>query len=1145
MFFEIIDKLRSLAPAQSLGWLVSWLGTVPGARRRLLGLGSQHGLRDIHKRRPFKRIDLPDEIIWTALILQQRSSALNRFNEISGNISNSVLNGNNTQALEHLDEMDRSLGFSLWSIETRLALLQIAHGQTEQRRHSEEIIEIAGRSFAAFVAHHVSRRNQDDVRLHRFCSRFRRQMQSWDLTEDLRDYISYRVMGEAPSAHDSLGHLLRHDQTSSTIDLYETFLFVIRRSISLFRSQSGPSTMSSALAYSLDIIRDIKDSRTAKMRMLLHIAHPADAKHPPTDRATSESYWAGTYDQTDALARAAILRSTADTSALIYAARSRALLGQVQNIETPPSDALLSQLAMVFGRTDSSERAHAELTRFCLNFRCLPSAPAIQAAVEIEVRRTIGSEQELRETKLLTSGVLDPLDAHGLAADTRAAVLHAATEAGATDDQVEFARLLSGEVSPSDASHLAARLAPERRAALFAESHLARGEHDEALVYARELLQSTNPALRAEGGRLEVESRLHQGDIEAAMDRIASLCVTNDSMRFALPLHRLYFNRRFKTFKPFLANLSTLITFDLRYRQTEHMDDRTHLRWACDEFFVKRGYVRPSDIAADVSLFPKDQLVYFLRRICVPSILEACRSLPTSRSTEEERLNLCSLLVDLDPLNAEVYHEEITTLAAKLLVEEGVRLVDKSRIYVDTAGLTRWAERELRSTYELYLTRRTVSKQSSEKEFEALVRDHILAKKPLPEHYLRLPSEESDALLIELVETLRREFLLNPEHGLNSFLSMRIRHGSLVNALRGPLEEHLLAATHDATTDKYFPNEQRVAQLGDLDERSKHDTIDMLCSLSEEYDGLINEKIKPCIQIQTAEHKDALIGRPLPPVLLHAIRHDTSYLSDFNAFLELCFQLFRTRLTEELREAQEVIRGIYSVNADNIFQMTFEQIDRLPQVVSVAQLRDSVLKAKSDAYGALTKVLGWLKIEDIRSVDNSYTLSQVLDVAVESANRTLRGFHPVVCKTVDGETRMGSSVLGEISDIVFIAWDNAFKHSQLVSPKMDIHLQHDSDNMLRLRIESEVPPHVRTSASDHVLSEIRQSILDSAYIDHVPQERRSGLRKLKWILSSHAHHEYEFGFTAAGRFFIQLGLSLVFLEAAERSEILPAVSRTT
>src|SRR5262249_47735305 len=154
--------------------------------------------------------------------------------------------------------------------------------------------------------------------------------------------------------------------------------------------------------------------------------------------------------------------------------------------------------------------------------------------------------------------------------------------------------------------------------------------------------------------------------------------------------------------------------------------------------------------------FPKAELIYFLDQICVSSVLDMLPVFKSSQELDEERATICAALVQLDPKNADKYQDEILQLTHRKVVESGLKLVDSSRIYVDTDGITRWARRELEESFFRYKSLVEAGVGVGET-IEELFKK--LFKKDSLDDYLILPSSEADELLIHFVFDLQDRFL--------------------------------------------------------------------------------------------------------------------------------------------------------------------------------------------------------------------------------------------------------------------------------------------------------------------------------------------------------------------------------------------------
>ena len=218
-------------------------------------------------------------------------------------------------------------------------------------------------------------------------------------------------------------------------------------------------------------------------------------------------------------------------------------------------------------------------------------------------------------------------------------------------------------------------------------------------------------------------------------------------------------------------------------------EHETNRRIAYDEFLIANGVERPSNLIVDK--FPRKKLIYFLANVCIPEIMDiSFYAFPTSRSLDEERINVCLLLSQIDPENSEIYNDEIKNLTKILSIEDGLRDVDRSRVHVNIDAIASWAHTELGEQYQRYkdLLRVGVGFSSTD-DFDSAVRQFNEGDENAAQDYLDYPDDEGDHLLLEMVGVLETEYLTNPNHGLDAYLSMRVRHGSLAGRLRGPLED--------------------------------------------------------------------------------------------------------------------------------------------------------------------------------------------------------------------------------------------------------------------------------------------------------------------------------------------------------------------
>jgi hypothetical protein len=192
---------------------------------------------------------------------------------------------------------------------------------------------------------------------------------------------------------------------------------------------------------------------------------------------------------------------------------------------------------------------------------------------------------------------------------------------------------------------------------------------------------------------------LHLGDIADAIKVIVDAYVTDQQILLMLPIPQcvalLDDSDPDSMGDPLLV--SVICDLYLRYLG----DDRPFIRSdAYEDFLANKGVEKPSDIIVDEFQDERRHyLLYFLQYVCVPEVMSNSGAFSGSKSLEFERINVCSLLLLLDPVNSAVYEKELRDITRKQIVSEGLRDVEQSKFAIDVQPLRRWAEKNLKESF--------------------------------------------------------------------------------------------------------------------------------------------------------------------------------------------------------------------------------------------------------------------------------------------------------------------------------------------------------------------------------------------------------------------------------------------------------------
>jgi hypothetical protein len=519
----------------------------------------------------------------------------------------------------------------------------------------------------------------------------------------------------------------------------------------------------------------------------------------------------------------------------------------------------------------------------------------------------------------------------------------------------------------------------------------------------------------------------------------------------------------------------------------------------------------------------------------------------TSRAIEEERMRICSFLVEIDPEHSSTYTEEVKDLAKYLKIQDGLRDVDRSRVYVNTEAVARWAERETRENFFRYkeLLRAGVGFGSPE-EFDLTMRKIAEGDRSTKESFLNYPEQEGDSLLIDMFEAIKHEYLSNTDYGLDAYLSMRIRHGSLAGYMRGPLEERNLIVAKDESSGRYIDNSPLIDQLEIIAEADKRVVNDAFRSFSEKYDAIVEALTKDRLQVKRAEkpHGMFVINVDLHPWIIRLIQSRIQAHTTFGQFLELVLGGIEVLLQEVLLAVRDYIASTIKPAVRDAFEELRSELQNRLSGRLYARFNSILGDVIPEIQGAVDRVAEWFvpiqreQEVQIRSMDD------ILDVGIEATKHAHRGFVPkIVQREVDNIGIQSTTSLSEFTDLFFTILDNVYSHSgNKINPWVRIKISVGEtmglqQHRINIRVESEVEPHAYNEAMVQRLARIHEQMDSGEYRKRVNLEGGTGLLKLKRLVSLDERQILRFGFLSEDSFYVEMSLivrgipSLVAAEA--------------
>lgn len=1110
-----LDARWSLSPSQ-FDAFISWINRQIQNRfqdyiNREVGYEELSG---IYTRAPV--VPLARELLWITSRINADANKINSFRSIAQDVESLVYSDKIEEAIETIKEIEKYFGVSLWSVQLRIALEHIAGGLERQKRYTAEVRGVYRRGLLGFIAYYTSVRNEDRSSFAKFRDDINARIDSNQYEAFVKTYARYRLTGDMPTSEHGFADIFRAEQSNSVIDVYETFIAIAQE---IVRRDDLTETRN-ILSKCLHKLSNISDFRLAKMVNLIDGEH---ASRNFSCRSTNIFKSLLVSDVKLARRNSVYTLKTAagiDPWQYIYAGVALSHAARLR----PGIVGVPSNIPLLIGRVISESMtcgdSYAQLKKMTINLGGFPTSIGIIDFLPFLCRpcpdhlwrpwligmnsRTCGVEDT---TQITYQEYLSIKAAKGQEKDITDEVwggIHGRT----------FER--------SDVSLDAFEL-------FTSIGLLGKGEFQLAAETLAARQRDTKPnSLNSIAASMLLHAYFSLGDRQAVIELISdegSRCPARNQL---LPIKSTLEHYAWQDFKNVSSPLSSAIALHLLWTIDEKDITASYLRYATGKVIKNSGVGLPSKFIDIVDEYPKHQLVYFLRYICVPKILDASRALKSSYEVMGERQAICTGLRYMDPTNSDIYQEEVMAISNQLALDDGQRIVDSTRVHVDTLALSRWATREFSDDYSRYRDLLDLDIEETQN-YDDVLKE--LATNASSRRTSFTPENEADAVLVSILSRFGEEFLYNPSFGFDFYLSKRIRHQSFIGFIRGPLEFAHLITTRASEAGVYHRNYYWLDKFTNLSQAEIEELNDIITKFSAKFDDILLKAKDTKFQLFTRERPTGLLYLDFSPKIISIVRAIIRMDTTISEFNETVIAILWAALEPSLVEVRRYITEEMKTRVSSTFDEFRANVRRIAGHDVVSLELDMVIgRCSTDVQRALDEVAVWFSHADLEAQKRSFSLEQIVDIAIDYVLRCQRAFEPQITRQVDQNFEMPSSNLVMVHDALFIALDNVRIHSGLKKPKVNIAVDANiCDATLTIDVLSESKEQNRVK-HEEVLREIRQMIDAGKVGRRTRIEGRSGILKLAAVVQQSSKGRIEFGFTDDGQFRLKVTYSLVMLD---------------
>lgn len=527
-------------------------------------------------------------------------------------------------------------------------------------------------------------------------------------------------------------------------------------------------------------------------------------------------------------------------------------------------------------------------------------------------------------------------------------------------------------------------------------------------------------------------------------------------------------------------------------------DKKDDLGIVCSNFFELEDIERPSQMKVFASRYDKKMLVYFLKNVCISKTMDdAIYVFENPQQRDQERVEICNLLTFLDPENEKEYENEIRELTQKLMINKELKIIDESRIHVNVEGIkeklingegfTNRFDNNLKNDFQRYMF-------YQDDKVEQWLR--LVGQK---ENRFKESSKTAKRLLEEMVQKIRDAFVSSGEYGLNGYLSLNIRHNTLEDELRSPLQRSMLYAKKDNINKEYIipgawiqftkPEDKKI--LTNAFREFHVNTEEILTKLKSDY-----------IQIRTeSKGEKGIFDYRLTEADYLKIGCDVDNIKTFEEFFDIVITYLWEKTEINLEKIKYVIKNEIQQDYMRAFNDLSNNIMDLNNKTIVREIQQKIREAETDMQNVFEHICHWFQRSG-ESKHSDFDLQFAFDLGL----KTIKNMHPEarfvtekIKKTISD--KIPGRYIKSFDGIFYNLFDNIYKNAMLRNNTIHISYKlYNSEDIVQIYIENDFDCTQDISEDVQRVENAKEIYRTEKYVEKAKGEGGTGIPKICKII---------------------------------------------
>ncbi|MED4698713.1 hypothetical protein P9436_06575 [Lysinibacillus capsici] len=406
---------------------------------------------------------------------------------------------------------------------------------------------------------------------------------------------------------------------------------------------------------------------------------------------------------------------------------------------------------------------------------------------------------------------------------------------------------------------------------------------------------------------------------------------------------------------------------------------------------------------------------------------------PNNRNSE--RLIILLNLLKFEYGDSSNIFEEIEMIIKMDSIKKRIVQIDQKKIFVDTDSILNKYEEVYLDRFRRYLVLDKLDVDITRFDTSDISNYFVLNEK-ITNEFIKAPEKKLRFVLFkEMVVDYIKELSLNKNYGLEKFLSSRIRHGTLENALTNVLSRNnLISMKEDLEDEIIYKNYYREDQLSKVEDIIARKLIlDELNTFSTAIIGIL-EKVTEWIKVKTNTQKNGLFDYNYFENDINLKFHYSNFneIKNFKVFYGKITDLFWEHTSDNLIILREKIEDeVYNLISDELEKLennlrNISTVDENIQVI-IGHIIKDIINAKAKFRNDLLEINKWLIVRRNNEF-HDFDIEEVVETSIEINNKANNGIRH--SKSINTSNLiLKGKYFSYFVDIFTMIYSNAVKHS--------------------------------------------------------------------------------------------------------------------